>query len=401
MKHNGIDEVIKDMYILKPFYGYILCKVKRFWNNNIPTACIDINRNLSINKEFFDSLCYEDKKAIIEHEILHLALLHIPRFINYIKDPLYKEIANIAMDCAVNQLLTFKMSETLEADCVTLKSVETLVGKKLKPLMNAEYYFNELMARRDEVMNNIKQDVQQMLNNIDKGHQKMIEDSVNEQGTIDPITESILKQILQQAKEKQDEVDRKAGVNMGNYFTSFLPEYITVDKNVWKRLVNKVIGNEPSSDREYVFGKISRRKVDTYWGYKHEFVNNKVYIGIDTSGSTLREQKIFIGAIAKSLRTQEITATIIQCDFDIQDIQTNISKISINKNYKMKGGGGTDLTKILDYIEKQENNKKARLVLLTDGYTPWRKSTSVITTCIYTKDHQQLNNIMYSAVLDI
>lgn len=413
MKIYGIDEIIKNMYILKPFYGYILYKIKRSWDSRIPTACVDIHRNLRVNKEFFDKLNMQNKMAVIEHEVLHLALLHIPRFYIYMKDPLYKDIASIAMDCTINQLLTFKIvsqkinlggkEDTDMVDSfVSLSSVEKMVGKKLEPLMNAEYYFREMLNKRDEIMEKLKNNsnLKDMIDQIGQGHDKMFSESVDENGNIDPLTESVMRQLLQSAKEKQDNHDREAGVGSGDYFTKIFPTYISVDKNVWKRLINKTIGNEPSSDKDYIFGKISRRKENCYWGYKHQLVNNKVYIGIDTSGSTQGEQEQFIGVVAKSLKTQGMSATIIQCDWDIQDVAHNVSRISLNKQYTSKGGGGTDLTKILDYIEKAEKGKKARLVLLTDGYTPWRNSDSVITTCIYTKEHDKLDHIMYSAILE-
>lgn len=403
IKHSGIDEVIKDMYVLKPFYGYILYRVHRKWDKSIPTACVDNKRNLRINKEFFNSLDYSSKMAIVEHEVLHLALLHISRFHVYIKDPLYRDIANIAMDCAINQLLTFKLNNNDKY--VTLQMVEKLVGSKLEPFQHAEYYFRKLLEKRQEIMDKLQKNgsldkIKKLLKDIGEGHGRMIEGSEDDSGMIDPLSESIMKQILQRAKEVQNEHDRQAGVGAGNYFTSFLPEYVDVDKNIWKRLINRTIGNEPCADKEYIFGKVSRRKNDSYWGYKHLQVSNKVYIGIDTSGSTISEQNLFAGVVAKALRTQEMSATVIQCDYDIQEVKEKVTRISINKNFNVKGGGGTDLTKILDYIEEKERGRKVRLVMLTDGYTPWRNSNSIITTCIYTRDHSKLDNIMYSAVLE-
>jgi predicted metal-dependent peptidase len=52
---------------------------------------------------------------------------------------------------------------------------------------------------------------------------------------------------------------------------------------------------------------------------------------------------------------------------------------------KPKGGGGTDVREMFEYIERRGLNPQA-VIVFTDGYTPWPKTLSYPTLwCISTK----------------
>jgi predicted metal-dependent peptidase len=106
-----------------------------------------------------------------------------------------------------------------------------------------------------------------------------------------------------------------------------------------------------------------------------------------------------LGHVCKAVKSCDITIELLVIDTKIQNIYRNVSEISKHKPFKVSGRGGTNLTLGLDYIESQQKGKKCRLVVITDGYTEWRNVPNIITTALYTKEHNVLQGITYSATL--
>ena len=65
----------------------------------IPTAATD-GRTIFVNPRFFDTLTTAEQDAVLVHEVLHAALLHVPRRGG--RDP---RLWNIAADYVVNGML--------------------------------------------------------------------------------------------------------------------------------------------------------------------------------------------------------------------------------------------------------------------------------------------------------
>ena len=122
-----IEETTKSLYLHKVFYGYVLMNIRKTPTFKVPIAAVDLKQNLLFNPEIFKLFDKEGRMAVLEHEVLHLGLLHIPRFYSQITDPEFSELANIAMDAAVNQLIDYKMP----IKCVTLETIKNLIGKPI------------------------------------------------------------------------------------------------------------------------------------------------------------------------------------------------------------------------------------------------------------------------------
>src|SRR5690242_16574376 len=68
-------------------------------SQQVPTAATD-GRDVFVNPEFFGSLAAPDQDFVLLHEVLHAALLHVPRRGG--RDP---RIWNVAADIVVNGML--------------------------------------------------------------------------------------------------------------------------------------------------------------------------------------------------------------------------------------------------------------------------------------------------------
>ena len=403
--HVDIDQIIKSIYCHKPFYAFVLMELKRVYttDKNLWLTAGSLSKEIIIHKENFAKITYEEKMAVVEHEVLHFALLHFTRFIVQLKSIEFKEIANLALDCAINQMIKLKLPKNV----ISLEYVRELCkDPNLLPNESADYYYDAMMKRRDEIKKEIESnpEMKKLLQAISDGHMKSIEKSCGVDGHIDPIMESAMRSILNNAKEKQDELDRHNGMNKGDYFSKILPSYVTdYKKNLWRNLIKRVIGQTPSAEIEMIYGRINRRIPESLFGNKRLLMNNHIYIVLDSSYSISDEHlQAFTGTTSKALKSESLTATMITCDYEVQEVKENVTNISMKREFQVSGRGGTDLTHALDYINKRENGKQCNVLVFTDGETPWKDYPNLKVNVIYTADHTKLSPKPYmEAVLSV
>lgn len=405
---RDLSELIKSLYLNEPYYGYILAKMDRSLNESIETACvIPTQMKLMVNPKYVNKLNRATQLSLLRHEVLHIGLLHHERFQylyeimeqfdkeedkdsdKYIEHAHKIHCINLATDCAINQIIN-----PIHKDWIDLKKVEEFCGEKLEPKREAEYYFDKLI-NSEQFKKNVKnnQELQKLLDKLMKQHQNTL--GKKSKGA----NKNIIRKVLQKARREQERCDRQQGRGAGDSILDSLPKYgKPVHKHIWERLIDQLFGEEPKADVDYYFGRPSRRINNSFWYSKHRLYQSKVYVGIDTSGSTMGDRDLFLGYINKGLQQNECIATLIQCDDGIQDIQ-KVKRIP-KKGFKTKGNGGTDLRHILDYIEKNEKDlRNIRLILLTNGYTDWRKSP-IKTSVVYTKEHAKIKPVYNWAVLE-
>ena len=90
-----------------PFFASLMLFAPIVESSSIDTAATD-GRRILVNNKFFKSLNSSEQNAVMLHEVLHLALLHVLRMNS--RDP---QLWNIAADIVVNDLIdrntTFKL----------------------------------------------------------------------------------------------------------------------------------------------------------------------------------------------------------------------------------------------------------------------------------------------------
>lgn len=82
-----------------PFFGALALFLEQVLDEHVPTACTD-GREVRFNPHFVESLAPAELDAVMVHELLHAALLHIPR--RRERDPL---LWNVAADIVVNGII--------------------------------------------------------------------------------------------------------------------------------------------------------------------------------------------------------------------------------------------------------------------------------------------------------
>jgi predicted metal-dependent peptidase len=101
-----------------PFFGTLMLMAPVVLTQDVDTAATD-GRNLLFNPGFIASLTGSQLRGLVVHEVLHCALLHVPR--RGVRDPL---LWNIAADVHVNGLIGQEPNLALPAGAVQDRSLE-------------------------------------------------------------------------------------------------------------------------------------------------------------------------------------------------------------------------------------------------------------------------------------
>ena len=96
-KQESLAKASKELMLKEPFYGLFLIGLNKIWSKRVPTAGVskhNINFQLAINEEFWETLSPEHHIGLLKHELLHIAFFHLTMHNDFAD----KKLANVAMD---------------------------------------------------------------------------------------------------------------------------------------------------------------------------------------------------------------------------------------------------------------------------------------------------------------
>lgn len=292
--------------------------------------------NLIINTKWFNELSLQEQCGIIKHEMLHIIGGHL--LFRASENP----NANLAEDCSINQLINVNH---LPTDHISLQTIEKMVGKKLDPLREYEYYLDFLEQK--EPQGGYKNP-----NNFDDHSTWSLGSGAEE------IQKSVTKDMMGKA----------AGVASGKgklpqEIEQFLDLYDDKAKVSWRKELLRKTGNKKIGYRSSIL-KTSRRfpsRTDLR-GRKTLRAYNLTVV-LDVSGS-MGDDDIRTGLIEihKICQITNTKLRLIQADTEIHSIDS-FSKST--KTLKRTGAGGTELK---PGIDKAVELGSDLIVVITDGY---------------------------------
>ena len=103
---SAVNQLIND----KTYLVAISHLITKLPANNIPTMCVTFEKMrfyMFYNEKFVESLEFEELKAVIFHEFMHIMLNHMQRYKKYYDAGINPKILNIACDAAINQYLKY------------------------------------------------------------------------------------------------------------------------------------------------------------------------------------------------------------------------------------------------------------------------------------------------------
>ena len=360
-KQQSLSKISKELMLKEPFYGFFLIMLNKVWDSKrVPTAGVsknNINYQLAINPEFWESLSDDHKLGLLKHELLHIAYNHLTTF-SMFQD---KKLANVAMDMEINQYIS---KEWLPEGGIDIDDYSDL---NLDRRAGSRYYYDKLkQAQQDKEQNGSSgsENMDKLLDDIESGNipdHSTWEEFEDMSEAEQKLIEKQVQKILNDAKEQ---TIKKKGNIPGEIQGVIVVEEIVKPKFDWKGFIRRFTGVSTKVFTKKIRRKENRRFSDNP-GLKVK-MRQHMLLGIDTSGSVSdNELKEFMNEIHHIYKCG-VEVTIIQCDTRIRSVEPYKGKFEM----VVAGRGGTEFDPVLEYFN--ENRKKyTSLVYFTDGECGW------------------------------
>ena len=365
------------------FFGSLMLFAQIETTKKLPTAATD-GRKIFFNEEFLNSLSSKEQNALMLHEVLHMALLHVTRRQN--RDP---HIWNIAADIVVNDLIERNTSFPLPQGAIT----DTRFQDK-----SVEYIYEALLKSEKKyklVINDILQ----------PGNSEHNEEDTN---LSEPLSQEETDEIESFWKDKMEILKNSSEHNLSNGKGS-LPAGIEQEISTilepevdWRHALWKYVGKTPAD-----FDDLDRRFI--YKGlYLESLLTEAVEVSvcIDTSGSVSDELLMqFTGELKGILRSYpNVKCSLFFADTDLAG-PYEIDRIE--QMPKAIGRGGTSFVPFFDYLKKHGeensllgNNKLS--IYFTDGFGDFpQQEPDNPTMWLVCKDGLETNGFPFGEVVRI
>lgn len=366
---QNLNKICKDLMLEQPFYGLLLLTLKKEWSNKVPTAGVGlngINYMLYINPEFWQTLNEDQKKGLLQHELMHIAFFHITEY-KHLAD---HKLANIAQDIEINQ----KIPEIyLPPDGCTL---EKFSDYGLLPNEGTNIYYDKLYKADDgnggEGGQSLLDAIQEA---IDNGSMKVTGQGQNnmtvpdhqwddfenltetEQKLIDKQLEVMLTEIVDQVQKMHGSIPGKVLQKLEELKNLQPPKFN------WRAYLRRYVGNSIKNSTRKTKRKQSKRFEEDFGLRIQEY--SHILIAIDSSASVSNDEIYEFMNEIRHMHKCGHDFTLIFADTQMQEP----IKYKPNMPIEIKKRGGTDFNPVVDYY--MANKKRySTLIYLTDGECP-------------------------------
>ena len=382
------------------FFGALMLFASIQETTKLDTAATD-RRDIFFNKKFLESLTSSEQNALMLHEVLHMALLHVQR--RQSRDPY---IWNIAADIVVNDLIQRNTSFKLPKGAI----IDNAYRDK-----SVEYIYEALLKDDKYKAKKYKLSLSDIAISINSGagdeKTKAEQEEKNGIGIGNELSEEEQEEIASYWKDKLQVLKNSDSLiqndKYGSHSTGGLPagmarevENILEPEINWRNALWKYIGRTPAD-----FDDLDRRFL--YRGLYLEALMCdaiEVSVCIDTSGSISRgliDQ--FVAETKGILRSYPH----VKCEFFYSDCELS-GPFDINHAEQipiLHGGGGTSFVPFFEYLEKNNNSHfgvHKLSIYLTDGYEQfpdWIPTNPVM--WLVSKDGEETKNFPFGEVVRI
>jgi predicted metal-dependent peptidase len=333
-----IEKALKTLIIKSPFYGLFLSGINKRVTESIDTMGVrikGINVELLINQTFWDELKESEQIPLVLHECLHICFGHLTTF----RELTDHNIANIAMDCEINQYI-----EGLPSDAVTLEKLNRDLGINMPAKAGTIEYYKTLLGYKDQ------------LEDYGYGHDFGTGELTDQEAQL------VENQVNHQMKETGQHVMKAIGAVPGE-LRDIIERLLNPKPPVfnWKAYFRRLIGSIISLELKRTYKKPNKRFEDAA-GIKFK-KKQKVLVCIDTSGSINNKDLTDFFSEIIHLYRAGAEIDILECDCKIGRVYPFNGIPDVN----ITGGGGTSCEPIADYIRARKGVYSA-CVYFTDGF---------------------------------
>jgi predicted metal-dependent peptidase len=344
-----------------PFFGNMATRMQLIESNDWCATAATNGRNFYYNKEFVEKLSVKQLEFLFGHEILHCAFDHMARTGS--RD---KQLSNIAMDYAVNQIL---VDERIGEK---ITQVDICYDPKYRGMAWEEIY-DELWDKAEKI--SLEELLKQLGDQLDEHIKEGEMDGEGEgnkegKGGRPVISKEDAQRIRDEIKEAMIQSAAAAGAGKIPAAIQRMIKDMTEPKITWRELVQQEIQSIVRND--YSFTRPNRKGWQSgaiLPGMK-EATTIDIGISIDMSGSIgIEDASIFLNEVKGILDQYEDFKINLWC-FDTEIY--NHKEISQDNTYELEeyepqGGGGTDFEVNWEFMKEQGIQPK-KFIMFTDGY---------------------------------
>lgn len=341
IKNNELEKTWVQLVDQFPFYATILTNFRVSQDEHLP-ACAGVYvknqlAHLKINPEMFLKLSPTIRIGVLEHEIMHVILIHQDR-----KGTRNHHMFNIACDLSINKNLV--PEKLLPKECCFYDKDPF----NLPAGQTAEEYYRLIMDDPKK-----KEKIESMF-----GSRKIIlvdDHGVwTELGDECGLSPDLVRDMI------KDAVSKVAG-NVPSEISHLVDELLKPAKIPWKQVVQQFVSKHVKGEKEHSWKRMSRRLPGLVQGRKKALVP-KLAALIDASGSISGEQLDSFFNELRHLHKTKCPVHIIVFDVEVHD-----SYLFDGKSFReVKARGGTSFVDAFRLINKMRDISAA--IVLTDLY---------------------------------
>jgi len=347
------------------FYFHLLTKMKIILDVNLPApagVCFRYTHyELYINPKMFEKYSLDDRIFILVHECMHILMGHLSDQGRLTGKNIDNEKANLAEDCAINQLInmTVPKSAIMPNNLLKNKSI------KVKPKQNAEYYYKLLLENEP---------------NPDFTQPKNEDGEPNESGDGDGKYEpldthdtwknskgdtELQKDLTSEMIQSSIEETVKAQGNLPQEIEDIMNMFKRKAQIDWKKVLRNMVGKKKVGKRPTIMRKSRRfqNRPDIKGNTKDRKFN--LVCLVDISGSMNNKEVLQgLNEVSSICKTFNISMKLVQVDTMVHKVE-DFNKYT--KMFERNGCGGTHIIDGALYVKKEKIECDG-CVVITDGY---------------------------------
>lgn len=341
------------------WFGQLSCYLTFVKSVAVPTAAVDLNGNMYYNEKWMSELSDENIRAVLCHEILHLAFRHLERI-----DTKDQKLWNISCDLKVNEEVRGKQDMVLTKGALVPEGYRNAwkinVGQKRIDIKDIDEKTSDQLYF--ELRKQLPKDFDYECDLIMPAGSKMEEEQLKANG-FQPVTTG---QAGGLAKDWQGRVHSATQQSRGNAPAGVMREIYKLENSElpWGQILKQRFRRMAV---QHKWDKPSKRYFPRFYFPGRTKANGiKVVAAIDTSGSMSKEQitKAIseLYGLASSFQFLELWVT--DCDAQVYEAK-KVRKEELSK-LLLQGGGGTDFVPVFEWVKKKFDNRIDSLVFFTD-----------------------------------
>ncbi|MEA5598135.1 DUF2201 family putative metallopeptidase [Rivularia sp. UHCC 0363] len=346
-----------------PFFATLAMFARFVPTEKLPTAATD-GKDIFYNVEFLLSLPAKQVDGVLLHEVLHAALLHVPR--RGVRDA---QLWNIAADIVINGMIATHGFELPQGTLRDVKlehlSVEEVYEILLQDVDNAPQLTNpDLLDSPPEDAGGSQQEGKTGEGKAGGEKQEKGETSTQSGDSMSQAKKAAMEAHWQNAMQQAATVARTA--NKGNLGGGIERELETLNSAQidWRSYLWRYLVQTPTDfsgfDRRFIGRRLYLESL--------QGESIRVYLALDTSGSI--DTKL-LGLFFSEVQGILSSYPHIKCEFYYVDAEV-YGPYEINADSmppKPQGGGGTSFVPFFDKVAQTwDGHQTGVCVYLTDGY---------------------------------